>query len=219
MHPNAIDLTGQRFGRLVVVEEAGRDKQSKVMWQCKCDCDGTATVVSSNLKSGNTKSCGCLIEEAHTKHGMCGTPEYSSWEHMIQRCTNPSNNKYNDYGGRGITICERWKDFANFFEDMGARPADHEIDRINNDGNYEPGNCRWTTRTKQCRNMRIPRKGTSGIRGVFFDKRYKKKYRASISVKHKTICLGHFETITEAAEARRLGEIKYWGKGGKNGNK
>jgi hypothetical protein len=211
MHPNVIDLTGQRFKKLLVINSAGRNNGGRRLWNCQCDCGKIKTIREDSLKSGNTKSCGCVSIEKCTKHGMCRTPEYSSWEHMRQRCNNPNHESYMHYGGRGIYICKRWRDFKNFFADMGKKLPNSEIERIDNDGNYEPSNCKWATRTTQCRNTRILKKSVTGVRGVCFNKRYKKKYSASITVKHKTIYLGRFDTIAEAAEARRLGEIKYWG--------
>lgn len=155
------DLTGQVFGRLTVVSCAENSKGGIARWNCECSCGGSAIVRSNHLKNGHTQSCGCLQKErtSETKatHGMCKSPEYRSWDAMIQRCTNTNNPQYGNYGGRGIAVCDRWRDFANFYEDMGPRPKGTSIDRINNDGNYELENCQWSTDKEQKRNTRRTR--------------------------------------------------------------
>lgn len=145
-----------KFGRLLVVSENGRTKHSKVLWHCMCDCGNTTSVPSGSLVNGNSKSCGCLRIEAITSHGASYTPEYNILSQIKQRCNNSNAEWYSSYGGRGITICDRWNDsFENFIADMGYRPSDDlSIERINNDGNYEPGNCKWGTGTEQQNNRR-----------------------------------------------------------------
>ena len=155
------DLTGAVFGRLKVIHAAGSQRTPngtvRRMWLCECDCGRTTTVQVANLRSGATRSCGCLREEAmrnaNRTHGNSSSREYGSWRAMRERCTNPNNSHYRMYGGRGIRICERWAVFDNFLMDMGPRPAGTTLDRFPDvDGNYEPANCRWATPAQQSRN-------------------------------------------------------------------
>lgn len=156
-----IDLAGQQFGRLVVVRLDGK-KGNHAAWHCQCQCGQTARVTSNNLRTGTTQSCGCLnrervsdaLKESSTTHGMRYTRIYDVWLNMKQRCTNPNNDHFPAYGGRGIVICDRWMmSFEAFYEDMGDPPSeDYTIDRKNVHGNYEPGNCRWVPREVQASN-------------------------------------------------------------------
>lgn len=154
-----VDLTGQRFGRLTVLCKDDSDKQGR-MWLCQCDCGNKKSVRVDHLKNGATTSCGCYSREVASKrnktHGMTKTPEYSVYKHMIARCERPSDKRFYCYGARGIKVCERWRGengFQNFIADVGRRPVrGYSIDRINNDGNYEPSNCKWSTRIEQANN-------------------------------------------------------------------
>lgn len=148
-------FVGKRFGRLVVAARAPNDRQGKAMWVCHCDCGGEKTIRGYDLTGGRVKSCRCFHRELVLSHGLSRTREYRVWIDMIRRCENPKNKSYANYGGRGITVCERWRLFEHFIADMGSRPSSkHQIDRKNNDLGYEPNNCQWATTKQQARNKR-----------------------------------------------------------------
>ncbi len=173
--PAFLDLTGQRFGRLTVINQSS-PKYGRVAWWCMCDCGNTVICTSNDLRRGSVSSCGCLRKEiaaaqAHTagiargvqleKHGLSGTRLYAIWKAMRQRCTNPRDKFYPDYGGRGISICPEWDDFSTFHKwametgyDPSAPFGECTIDRINNDDGYNPTDCRWVTLNTQANNRR-----------------------------------------------------------------
>jgi len=144
------DITGLRFGKLLVVSFSHRVKNWQSMWNCICECGKKAIVNGRALKTGNTKSCGCL----HTKlNGLWGSNTHVTWDTMIRRCYNPKHISYKYYGALGINVCDRWREtFINFYDDMGARPEGMTLDRIDSKGNYCKENCRWATMKQQQRN-------------------------------------------------------------------
>ncbi len=153
------DLLNQRFERLLVCGESPEKQKGCTVWICRCDCGAEVRARSYELIKGDTKSCGCFRRDfpwiGRVTHGKSETSEYRIWESMKKRCHNPNNHAYAHYGGRGITVCERWHKFELFFEDMGCRPGEkYSIDRRDNDGNYCPENCYWATVKEQHRNKR-----------------------------------------------------------------
>lgn len=164
------DLTGQRFGRLTVIERAGSDKQKRATWRCRCDCGGETVVASSYLINGDVRSCGCSksdrMIEHNTKHGKAGTRLYGVWGNMVQRCTDPKHKHYCRYGGRGITVCDEWRNsFQAFYEwamasgyDENAPRGQCTLDRIDNEMGYTPNNCRWVDMVTQRHNRSDSRK-------------------------------------------------------------
>lgn len=153
-------LVGQTYGRWTVLSEAQQRGRHRY-WICRCECGTESEVAHGQLRSGRSKSCGCWKKEerknrvvhGHHRRGKRST-EYRIWDSMRQRCGNPNNMNFHHYGGRGIKVCKRWEKFENFLEDMGKRPAGKTLDRIDNNGNYTPKNCRWVTQKRQLRNTR-----------------------------------------------------------------
>lgn len=157
LHPYVKDISNQRFGRWVVIAYSHSPKTGRrgAHWRCRCDCGTERAMHGAALRNGTSRSCGCGNRIEHTTHGLFGTPTYRTWNSMRTRCENSKHPSFADYGAKGITVCERWKAFANFVADMGERPAGTTLDRYPNlEGNYEPGNCRWATAREQQSNKR-----------------------------------------------------------------
>lgn len=158
----AIDISGQRFGRLTVIGRAPGLPRWHGKWLARCDCGAEKVAWAPHMRTGRTSSCGCVKREhlaklsaAKVTHGRTNTVEYRIWGGIVSRCTDSNNKDWKNYGGRGIAVCERWRSFESFLADMGERPRnDLSIDRIDNEGHYEPGNCRWATPKVQMGNTR-----------------------------------------------------------------
>jgi hypothetical protein len=177
-----LEIAGKKFGRLTVIKYVGDGR-----WECVCDCGNAVTPYGRAVARVKTKSCGCYRKDNTGKlnntHGMSKTKEYQIWASMIARCHIPSATGYERWGGRGISVCARWRNsFTDFLADMGNRPTDkHSIDRINNEGIYEPANCRWATRSEQAKNVR-PRKETINKNTVWFDGKTLKQWSVELNL-------------------------------------
>lgn len=178
------DLTGQRFGRLVVIEYAGRNRHRQSLWRCKCDCGNELVTLGCSLIRGVTKSCGCYFKDnakySNWKHGICYTNIYDVWRSMKDRCNNPNNSRYKRYGGRGIRVSEEWNDPKAFYEwaTKNGYKKGLVIDRINNDGNYEPSNCRFVdvkTNNRNKSSNKVNERIVNEIRDMYFNGNAKQK--------------------------------------------
>lgn len=218
--PKKLNIIGEKYSRLTVLRK-GTDYVSpngrkETKYVCQCECGTVKEIRTSALRSGYTKSCGCLNKELSRKqfttHGKTDSKEYKTWCGIKQRCFNPNSDYYSIYGGRGITMCLEWQNsFEAFYSDMGDCPnPNYSIDRINPDDNYCKSNCRWVSNESgiQAINQRKKKSNTSGVKGVDWNKA-SNKWQARITTKGKRIYLGLFDTKEKAIQARRAAELKY----------
>lgn len=191
---------GDKFGKLTLVRRDHQtQKRGKWRWLCQCDCGGTKIALLEHVTSGRTSSCGCIPRGnpqnmrpgCNRTHGETNSITYGSWCAMMSRCRNPNFDSYKYYGAKGILVCERWEKFENFLADMGVRPSKkHSLDRIDNNGNYEPGNCRWATQVEQINNSSI-------VRFVLVDGEMMNYRQASLAVgRHQAWVSAQFSRIT-----------------------
>jgi len=201
------NLIDKKFG-LLTVESGPFRKDNLIYWNCICKCGNNKLVKSGNLKNNKTKSCGCLYKSRSKHNGNTykHKKEYAIWNSMINRCYNKNNKDYKNYGGKGIKVCDRWKNnFSNFFNDMGLKPESMSLDRINNNGNYEPENCKWSTYIEQASNRSNNRK----VPGVKKRKtKYGYTYTIEMNLKGKFLYLGSTKDFFEACCIRKSAEAK-----------
>lgn len=205
--PRAENLEGHKFNMLTVISLSKVTERGLKLYLCECECGNIKELYGTAVKSGRSKSCGCL-----TRHGMTGTKEYTAWLGMYARCYNERNDSFEGYGGRGIQVCDSWREkykgFPNFYVDMGECPEGMSLDQIDVDGDYCPENCRWSDLSTQNFNQRLRVTNKSGKTGVRFADN---KWVATISCKGERIYLGTFENYADAVDARQAAEIKYFG--------
>lgn len=191
--PPRIDITGMVFGRLLVMHPSG-SYRGGVIWTCWCECGKLHEVTCGNLVHRTTKSCGCFYEEnkhilrKFKKHGMHKSKVYAVWEAMIRRSTcKPGSLEWKNYGSRGITVCDRWRKFENFYEDMGDRPEGKSIDRIDNNGNYEPSNCRWVSTQENCQNTSATKLNRESVLAIRASNKSRRELAKEFDVNYETI--------------------------------
>lgn len=196
---------GDQHGRLTAIRfsywRTSPNGTKHSIWWFRCQCGTEKESNAYGVQGGKTVSCGCYRRTLHLTHGMEHTPEYKVWCAMKSRCLRPKDKAYPNYGGRGVMVCDRWLDFANFIADMGRRPPGRmTIERLENDKGYEPGNCKWATYSEQAKNHRKSARNTSGFVGVSKDKN---RWEAYIKINGKRTHIGNYETKEAAAAARR----------------
>lgn len=213
------ELSLQRFGRLLVLSEAGRDKYGAVLWNCKCDCGVETIKAGIHLVAGHTRSCGCFRDEFAGTHSIthghktsgAPSPTYRTWRSMLARCHGPQKDKYKYYGGSGVSVCTEWRtSFSNFLDDMGERPDGMTLDRKDGALGYSKDNCRWATLSEQAVNRR-QYESKSGIKNVVWRKN---RWVVVIKQKGRSDYFGSFTNLEDAAVAAAKGREKIYGAGG-----
>lgn len=217
LNHNAKDITGIRFGKLVAIGPSDKSVDRHIIWECACDCGTICFVSGTSLRRGLTISCGCYMSEVVSKnnteykttHNLSRSRPYNTWKQLFQRCYNKKHKSFKDYGGRGISVCERWNDFSLFWEDMKENYSDTlTIDRIDNNGNYCKENCRWTTQTEQSKNKRdnvyIEINGETKILNDWI-----KYYNINMSTYYKRIKSGMSpqEALTKIGKRKRYNNV------------
>ncbi len=202
-----IDRTGNRFGRLVVIENAGRNNLKKVLWKCQCDCGKFVICTAGSLVTKNSLSCGCYFKEKVTKHGGHKKSSYNTWRAMMRRCNNPLDKDYPRYGAIGVKVCDQWHDYLKFEKDMGEPTGAETLDRINCYGDYTLKNCRWASLSTQARNVRVRKNSASGHIGV---RPRQEKWYAEITAKNKKFYSKVCSSIEEAVAERKKLEVLHW---------
>lgn len=214
MGKRLIDRTNQRYGSLIVIKRAPNNKENKAMWLCECDCGNTVVVPASQLANGQKYSCGCLYKGKPILYRRTHKNKlYNQWSGMIYRCTHESASHYERYGERGVSVCKEWIDSFESFADWSIANGYSdtlEIDRIDNNGNYSPDNCRWVSHMENSRNRNTRKTSKSGVAGVMFREDIQ-KWRVSIGVNYKRINIGNFDSFDDAVAARKKAEQEYWG--------
>lgn len=219
-----LDILGEKYGRLTVLEYSHQDKHGKSQWKCLCDCGNVIVTSGAAMRKGNTNSCGCysreLTAKINYKHGGCGKgveyyhPNYQTWMAMRQRCYLDTVEHFSEYGGRGIRVQDSWLDdiegLANFTEDMGFRPDGYTLDRIDVNGNYTKENCRWADLKLQAFNQRVRKTNTSGRTGVYEDKKTG-GWWAGICKDGKFQRLKGGLSFEEAVKVREQAELEVYG--------
>lgn len=211
-----VDWTGAKQGKLEVLSryhgEPHANGRTPIRWNCLCECGSEIVLSSTALREGSS-SCGCGYKRRPKNPDTVNrveSPTHITWRSMIDRCYNPSREAYKYYGALGVTVCERWKTYENFLEDMGERPDGMTLNRVKGAKEYSPENCEWATRSVQAYDQRIRETNKSGVTGVCWDKRVG-KWEAYISVNKKKVSLGFYNTIKDASEVRSEAELEYYG--------
>lgn len=207
-----VDMLGKRYSRLIAIAKAKSGKTRGVRWLFRCDCGNEIEAYGCSVRSGTTKSCGCYKQEVNirrtTKHGLSHTLEYQVWAAMRQRCKPVEQGGHPRYGGRGIKVCERWMNsFVDFNSDMGPRPKGFTLERQDNDGDYEPGNCIWADWFTQNQNQGLMSTNKTGIKGVC--KLANGKFSAELSVRGEKVLKKKFSSFKEAVKARKEAELEF----------